>query len=219
MRASLMVDMCKFMPGRVGHSSYHAKYHHFQARSPDWSHPWSICKAQEQTPEATSKYWLPYLILNMDGNQYYDGNTIFQNRPLSLPNCYAVLDLTSITYCLCRAYSINAALSKKAYPTIIQFEVKFFVGQKRWAMPRFCRNMLLVERSTRMGWALGKKETDLQRQAVNKKIKKVKSKMGQLEQTQINTGLSSFARNHSGGSSNLLNSRSNRKSNCWLLQV
>ena len=43
--------------------------------------------------------------------------------------------------------------------------------------------------------------------------------MGQLEQTQINTGLSSFARNHSGGSSNLLNSRSNRKSNCGLLQV
>ena len=55
---------------------------------------------------------------------------IFQNRPLSLPNCYAVLDLTSITYCLCRAYSINAALSKKAYPTIIQFEVKFLLAKK-----------------------------------------------------------------------------------------
>ena len=82
---ALVVDMCKFMPGRVGHSSYHAKYHHFQARSPDWSHPWSIFKAQEQTPEATSKYWLPYLILNMDRNQYYDENTIYLNRPFSLP--------------------------------------------------------------------------------------------------------------------------------------
>ena len=47
--------------------------------------------------------------------------------------------------------------------------------------------------------------------------------MGQLEQTQSNTGLtselSSFARNHSGGTSNLLNSRGNRKPNCGLLQV
>ena len=54
----------------------------------------------------------------------------YQNRPLSFPNCYAVYYLTSITYCLCRAYSINAALSKKAYPTIIQFEVKFSSAKK-----------------------------------------------------------------------------------------
>ena len=46
-----MVDECKIITGRDGHSSIHAK---FQARSPDWSHPWSICKAQEQKPKATS---------------------------------------------------------------------------------------------------------------------------------------------------------------------